>query len=319
VSRLRRLSALVAASSLVLVTAACGEDSSEEPTTGSLAGIEVSGDFNTVPEVTVPDGFTLEETSSEVLDEGDGSPLVEGQPAILGMTLVNVRTGEVAFSTAEGETPLNLPSLDQQNLFAAVVEDAVGVASGSRLLFGLLPADLYGPTGNEQLGIEPDDQVLLVVDVLSGPPSETLEGPEGEAVEPPDGTPGVVEDADGVVTGIDFTGAPADPPTELTVIPLIEGDGPEARDDSVVAFNYLGQVWGSDEVFDESYSRGEPTPFGLGVSGLIQAWDEGLVGTKRGSRVMIIAPPETAYGDSERPGIPANSTLVFVIDVLGVG
>ena len=54
------------------------------------------------------------------------------------------------------------------------------------------------------------------------------------------------------------------------------------------------------------------------VNGLIQAWDKAIPGLKRGSRVMIIAPPEEGYGDQGRPGIPANSTLVFVVDVLGV-
>ena len=40
---------------------------------------------------------------------------------------------------------------------------------------------------------------------------------------------------------------------------------------------------------------------------------------KEGARVMLICPPDSAYGKASQPGIPANSTLVFVIDVLGVG
>ena len=103
----------------------------------------------------------------------------------------------------------------------------------------------------------------------------------------------------------------------MTVIPLIKGDGPVAEAESMVTFDYFGSVYGADEPFDESYSR-EPVPFGVGVNGLIKAWDKAIPGLTRGSRVLIIAPPDQAYGDQDRPGIPADSTLVFVVDVLGV-
>lgn len=318
-SRLRRLTAVSAAAALMFVTAACGgDDDAGAVESGALADVTVEGEVGAKPEVSVPDDFALDETVSDELIEGDGVPLVVGQPALIHITLVNVRTGEVAISTYDQEQPLALQAFDANNLFTTIVEAMEGAASGSRYVFGMLPADLYGEQGNTQFGIEGDDDVIAVVDAISGPPEEVLDGPDGTAVEPPADAPAVVEEADGTVTGIDFSGLPKRAPEEFQVIPLIEGEGPEARDDSVVTFNYLGQVWGSDEVFDESYSRDEAMPFGLGVSGLIRAWDEGLVGTKRGSRVMIIAPPEMGYGDSDRPGIPANSTLVFVIDVLGV-
>lgn len=318
-SRMRRTSALCATAALVLAAAACGgSDSPSVGPTGSdgLEGVEVSGEFGEAPEVTVDDDFTLEETTSEQLVEGDGVPLVPAQPALLHLTLVNARTGEPAISTYDQDSPLFLQQFDESQLFAALIEALDGATTGSRFVLGMTPDDLYGEQGNPQLGIEPEDTVIAVADVVSGPPEETLDGPDGESVDTPEGTPGVIEQ-DGAVTGIDFAGTGDEPPTELTVIPLIEGQGPEARDDSIVTFDYLGQVYGSPEVFDESFTR-DPSPFGLGVGGLIQAWDEGLVGVKRGSRVMIIAPPDTAYGDQDKPEIPAGSTLVFVIDVLGV-
>ena len=77
-------------------------------------------------------------------------------------------------------------------------------------------------------------------------------------------------------------------------------------------------MWGSKKPFDSSFSRGAPTPFGVGVKGLIPAWDKVIPGLKRGSRVLIIAPPGDAYGARAQQGIPANSTLTFVVDVLGV-
>jgi len=59
-------------------------------------------------------------------------------------------------------------------------------------------------------------------------------------------------------------------------------------------------------------------PFGVGVKGLIPAWDKVIPGLKQGSRVLIIAPPADGYGAQAQQGIPANSTLTFVVDVLGV-
>jgi len=318
VSRLRRLTALTTAAAVLLVTAACGnDDEGGNDAGGALGDVTVEGEVGEKPEVTLPDGFELDETASDEIVSGDGVPLVAGQPAIIHITMVNVRTGEVAISTYDQDQPLALPSLDEANLFGTMVEAIEGASSGSRYVFGMLPADLYGEQGNTQLGIEGEDQVIAVVDAISGPPEEVIDGPEGTAVDPPKGAPKVVEDGDGLVTGLDFSGLPAQAPKKFQVITLIEGEGPESRDDSVVTFNYLGQIWGKKKVFDESYTR-EPSPFGLGVSGLIPAWDEGLVGLKRGSRVLIIAPPEMGYGDQDRPGIPANSTLVFVVDVLGV-
>jgi peptidylprolyl isomerase len=143
-----------------------------------------------------------------------------------------------------------------------------------------------------------------------------LDAPEGTEVEPSEEAPALVEE-DGQITGFDWTQAPKKAPTELTVIPLVEGDGPEARAESMVTFDYLGAVYGKDKPFDESFSA-DPVPFGVGVKGLIPAWDKVIPGLTLGSRVLIIAPPEDAYGDADQPGIPANSTLAFVVDVLGV-
>ena len=60
--------------------------------------------------------------------------------------------------------------------------------------------------------------------------------------------------------------------------------------------------------------------FPLGVGGLIPAWDEGLVGVEKGSRVLILAPPADGYGSAgnQAAGIKGTDTLVFVVDILGV-
>ena len=98
---------------------------------------------------------------------------------------------------------------------------------------------------------------------------------------------------------------------------MVEGNGPAIQANRLVTFNYFGEVFKGKKPFDESYSA-KPITFAVGANSLIPAWDQGLIGVKEGSRVMIVAPPDMAYGESGSGGIPPNATLVFVLDVLGV-
>jgi peptidylprolyl isomerase len=109
-------------------------------------------------------------------------------------------------------------------------------------------------------------------------------------------------------------------PAELEVVVLSRGNGDlvEAGDDLVV--HYLGQSWGG-HVFDNSYDRGSSIGFLIGVGAVIGGWDEGLVGQQIGSRVLLSVPPHLGYGDRGVPaaGIKGGDTLVFVVDIVGVG
>ena len=84
--------------------------------------------------------------------------------------------------------------------------------------------------------------------------------------------------------------------------------------------NYVGQIFGAETPFNNSYAQ-EPTTFGIGGFGLIPAWDSALVGVTEGSRVLLTVPPEDGYGPEGNPSIKVkgDDTLVFLIDVLGVG
>ncbi len=96
---------------------------------------------------------------------------------------------------------------------------------------------------------------------------------------------------------------------------LVAGDAkapPIAAGDQVTV-NYRGKLIDGTE-FDSSFSRGQPATFG--VSGVIKGWQEALVLMKPGARWELYVPPELAYGPSPRPGIPANSVLIFEVEVL---
>lgn len=114
-----------------------------------------------------------------------------------------------------------------------------------------------------------------------------------------------------------------DPPTELAVEVLDEGDGTEVGTDDFVVANYLGQTWepledAPDEtnVFDSSYDEDRGLT-GFALNGVIAGWKEALTGQKVGSRVVLTIPPDKGYGEtgSGDGSIPANATLAFVVEV----
>lgn len=113
-------------------------------------------------------------------------------------------------------------------------------------------------------------------------------------------------------------GFPAgEPSTGLQAKVLEKGDGDTVESGDLIVVNYLGQVWGG-EVFDNSYDRGNPAAFQVGVGSVIRGWDAGLVGQPIGSRVLLSIPPEFGYGaeGNSGAGIGGTDTLVFVVDII---
>ncbi|ATM76514.1 MULTISPECIES: FKBP-type peptidyl-prolyl cis-trans isomerase [Serratia] len=94
-----------------------------------------------------------------------------------------------------------------------------------------------------------------------------------------------------------------------------EGTGEAPKDSDTVVVNYKGTLT-DGTVFDNSYDRGEPLSFRL--DGVIPGWTEGLKHIKKGGKIKLVIPPALAYGKNGVPGIPANSTLVFDVELLDV-
>jgi peptidylprolyl isomerase len=111
-------------------------------------------------------------------------------------------------------------------------------------------------------------------------------------------------------------------PAKLTTDVLAAGTGPAVANGQSVVVNYLGQTWdakdGKPNVFDNSYDRKQPFATPIGKKAVISGWDQGLVGQKAGSRLLLTIPPALAYGAKQDEAQPlAGHTLLFVIDVLG--
>lgn len=108
-------------------------------------------------------------------------------------------------------------------------------------------------------------------------------------------------------------------PTELVINDIVEGEGPAAKEGDRVSVQYVGALYDTAQEFDASWDRGEPFELTLGGGTVIQGWDQGLIGMKAGGRRELIIPPDLGYGpQGSPPSIPADATLVFIVDMLSI-
>jgi len=105
------------------------------------------------------------------------------------------------------------------------------------------------------------------------------------------------------------------PPKKLVVKDLIKGTGAAATANSTVNVQYVGELYKGGKQFDASWNDGSGQPVSLPLSGVIKGWQQGIPGMKIGGRRELIIPPSLGYGATAQAKIPANSTLVFVIDL----
>ncbi len=97
------------------------------------------------------------------------------------------------------------------------------------------------------------------------------------------------------------------------------GTGAEATRGQRVSVHYTGWLTNGTK-FDSSKDRGKPFQFKLGAGEVIQGWDQGVAGMKIGGKRKLTIPPELGYGARGAGGvIPPNATLVFEVELLGVG
>lgn len=105
--------------------------------------------------------------------------------------------------------------------------------------------------------------------------------------------------------------------TELKIEDIQEGTGPEVKSGDTITIHYLGTLEDGTK-FDSSYDRGEPFQTQIGVGQVIEGWDKGVIGMKVGGKRKLTIPASMAYGDRDLPGIPAGSTLIFQVELVGI-
>lgn len=104
---------------------------------------------------------------------------------------------------------------------------------------------------------------------------------------------------------------------ELIRDDVVIGKGSEVKEGDTVSVHYVGTLQSGQE-FDNSNKRGEPFEFTVGEGRVIKGWDQGVVGMKEGGTRILVIPASLAYGANPVGPIPANSTLVFSIELLQI-
>jgi FKBP-type peptidyl-prolyl cis-trans isomerase len=107
--------------------------------------------------------------------------------------------------------------------------------------------------------------------------------------------------------------------TDLQIQDTKNGNGQEAKVGDRVTVHYVGTLT-NGEKFDSSRDRGKGFTFQLGAGQVIKGWEQGVAGMRVGGVRKLTIPPDLAYGQRGFPPvIPPNSTLVFEVELLGVG
>jgi FKBP-type peptidyl-prolyl cis-trans isomerase 2 len=259
----------------------------------ALASVQVEGDAGAQPKFTFTQPFTVTAIASRPITPGTGAKLVDGQILAVHYYAVNGADG-TELGTSYGATTVSLTMGDTNN-GDEMNTTLTGQNVGARILFGVPGAE---------------STELMLIEVVGA--KTVPDRAEGEAVAPVAGLPTVTLAADGTPTLTPATGTPS---TTLIAQPLIKGAGAAVTDGQTATVNYTGWLWDGTK-FDSSWGGAKFTsPLTKGA--IIDGWIQGLVGQTVGSQVLLVIPPDLGYGATEQSTIPANSTLVFVVDILG--
>ncbi|GIJ00136.1 peptidylprolyl isomerase [Sediminihabitans luteus] len=313
----RGMTALALGAALVLTGCADDSDSTDAPSATStdaasdtptptaedvaaVEAVKVEGDAGSEPTVTFDKGLTVSVPTATVVTPGTGADLEDGQSISMDYVSYTGADATKAGSTYEGDPDTII--LGDQGIIPALNQVLEGQKVGVRAVIAIPAQD--PSTGEATTSV----LALEVTDAIDVPDRAT-----GEAVTPPAGLPTVT---------LDDTGKPSieipkdyEEPTELVAQTLIKGDGAVVKETDTITAHYTG--WLTDGTqFDSSWDRGAPASFSL--TGVIKGWTQGLAGQTVGSQVLLVIPSDLGYGETASGSIPANSTLVFVVDILAV-
>ncbi|MEU9129997.1 FKBP-type peptidyl-prolyl cis-trans isomerase [Kitasatospora sp. NPDC048540] len=272
----------------------------------------VSGSFGSKATITLPDAKPSGQFVVNTVSEGNGSTVAKNDWVTVNYTAKNWTTGKDLPSSYDAGGKPQLYQAGSGGLVPALDQSVEGKKVGSRLLVVAPPAAGFGSQGNTALGIGANDTVVFVLDIMQSVPQDATI--TGTMAEPPADMPQVKDNGKAAPT---ITIPPGQaPPTDLQTFVLVKGDGKEVTSGQTLLVQYTGVVWADGKQFDSSWSHGGAQALQVGTGSLIKGWDQALVGQTVGSRVMLVVPPSLGYGDKASGSIPANSTLVFVIDIL---
>ncbi|GAA2394181.1 FKBP-type peptidyl-prolyl cis-trans isomerase [Streptomyces glaucosporus] len=316
----RRVAAALVVPAL-LFTAACGSGDEEGP---SGTATKVTGKVGEEPKITVPeDAEAPEEAATKVVAEGKGDKMAKGDFVRMnvlmtnnGQELINTWKQQPQGAPEGGAQRQEIVRLDgeQQGLPAPVMDALIGERAGGRVLIEGTAKSIMGGEINPQLGINESDSMVWVVDAVAAAKTDAKAEVSGEQAPVEEGMPEVEARKQKAAAITVPKGEKA--PKKLRQQVLIEGDGPEVKAGDGLIAQYTGVKWEDGEKFDSSWDHGGATAFQIGTGSVVKGWDQALVGKKVGDRVLLVIPPELAYGSNPQSEL-ARNTLVFVVDIVG--
>jgi peptidylprolyl isomerase len=255
-----------------------------------------------VPTVTFPAGIDSKIIETKVLSKGTG-------PAITGSQFIDFEFVQGSGATGVVTAHSKFDGTDEQSQYLGgktnLCGALAGVTEGSRVA-------LVVPSSIMSAGQAVASAGVFIFEIKK----VYLPHAVGDEQANQNGMPTVIRATTGQPT-IRFSNASA--PTKLQVATLIKGWGPKvaANKNEKVTIHYTGWVWSSHIKFDSSWDNKVPAQFALASGSLIPGMVQGLDGQTVGSQVLLVIPPSLAYKSQAMQSIPANSTLVFVVDILG--
>jgi len=287
------------------------------PTGDQPSFVEASGELLSEPRVDFPTPLLSDSPERAVLLAGEGDTIGAGQTVDLQVSLFDGESGELitASSYDEESAPLRRTAGAEGDIIAEAAQCA---EVGSRVAVTATIADVFGPGQiDPSTGLEDASPVVLVIDFQEAYLGKANGAPQLGA----SGVPAVVTTPEGV-PGI--TIPDEQPSGELVDHVLVLGDGEALEAGDRAVLHYTGLVWETEEVFDSSWERGTAATFPIvsfeeDPAGIVPGLAQALEGKTVGSQVVVVIPPELGYPEGQAPAtIPAGSTMVFVVDILGI-
>jgi peptidylprolyl isomerase len=276
----------------------CGEFKSGK----EIERVTVSEDLSKMPTVKfqTPIDSAKPKLQTTVIVEGQGPKITGGQFVTWEYAVFSgTDISEITKTAFDGTNSAQQMIPAKGDLCTALA----GVREGSRIAL-LVPSEVAGTSSTgvpaAQIWVFDIKKVFLPRAIGSVKPAEN-------------GMPTVVRDVNGKPA---VTIPKGDEPTEFRKAVVVEGSGDVVKKDQSVIVHYSGFLW-DGTLFDSSWDS-DPTTFVVSTSNVIPGFMKTLEGAKVGSQIIAVIPPDMAYGATGQGSVPANATLVFIVDILGI-
>lgn len=325
---MRRIPALLGAAALVAAALAGCTPAAD----GGCAPVYASGDASSLisatgkvgstPTVEFPTPLIVKKSQVTTLEAGKGAPIATGSQVDYDVSMFLGATGDQLSATGYDKTSFQRSASGLSDNSLSTALDCAKV--GERLALATTAGEVkaaFQEGSFEQANIDDDATIVLVVDVAAS----YLGKANGVNQLPKDGMPTVVTAVDGrpaIAVGL------VSPLKKTTASTIKAGGGATLKTDDSAVLAFSAWVWPSDgsdpTPFSSTWDAGQAVSFALTNSadgtGLPKGIIDNLIGQKVGSQVLIVlAPGDDSFSPDALPtGITADSTVVFVFDLLGV-